>query len=334
MKLVRFHQISSVTSNVEQIMSAPVLFLSHGGGPCFFMESANGPFKDIDKNSVAASFYKSLFAEYLPSKPVAIVVVSAHWEEPKVTVSCQQGKTSLIYDYYGFPAETYAPNLTYPAKTDLSLANRIYELLNLNGIPAAKADRGFDHGVFIPLKLAIPDASIPIVQVSLHSNLDPQYHISVGEALAPLRNDNILIVCSGSATHNLREIMSENSISKPYPYITRFLEWIRLLVEIDRNDASAIERSRHLISNLHTEAPDLQRVHPRTEHLVPLAVAFGAANPKSQSQREIVITPNEQSEVTFATGITNTDETTKLLGKRIYSQVVGGALALDSYIFY
>jgi aromatic ring-opening dioxygenase catalytic subunit (LigB family) len=112
--------------------------------------------------------------------------------------------SSYIYTIIlGFPATTYAPHLTYPAPTDLKLADRVAELLTSNGETCKKENRGFDHGVFIPLKLAVPDANIPIVQLSLHSSLDFERHVKLGEMLSPLRDEGVLIVCSGQTTHNL-----------------------------------------------------------------------------------------------------------------------------------
>ena len=315
----------------------PVLFLSHGGGPCFFMNGVNSPtFSQIDKNSKAAQFYKNLTSsgEVITNKPDAIVVISAHWEESVVTVSHQTSGTSLIYDYYGFPPETYAPHLTYPAPTDLNLANHINELLTQANIPNTKSNRGFDHGVFIPLKLAIPDASIPIVQVSIQSDLDPEYHIQLGEALSSLRDENILIIGSGSTTHNLREIMSatqENS--HKYPWSQRFTDYLYKTLEISSNNIEQINQSRQSLSHIYDTVPDLPKVHPRTEHLVPLHVAFGAAYGTYLTEDKAWLGQCEPSEGGEGEKEVVKGGANKMFGRRIFELMVNGVFAIDSYVF-
>lgn len=140
----------------------------------------------------------------MKSTPRAIVLISAHWEEENPTVLASEDP-GLLYDYYGFPEYTYAPHLTYPVKGEPQLATRVVSLLDAAGLkPQIKTDRGFDHGVFIPLKLMFPEADIPVVQVSLTRDLDPGRHIDLGQSLAPLRQEGVLIVGSGSLTHNMR----------------------------------------------------------------------------------------------------------------------------------
>jgi len=149
----------------------------------------------------------------MTKKPKAIVVISAHWEEtnPTVVAAADPG---LLYDYYGFPDYTYAPHLTYPVKGDPALAARIMSLLEGAGLhPGSTTKRGFDHGVFIPLKLIFPQADIPVVQVSLMNSLDPARHVELGRALAPLRREGVLIVSSGSLTHNMRVGVSAAIVS-------------------------------------------------------------------------------------------------------------------------
>lgn len=253
----------------------PVLFLSHGGGPCFFMDDPNGMFGPIDKNSRAADFYRTLLEKQglNDGRVRAVVVVSAHWEEKDITVSYQDRGTSLEYDYYGFPAETYAPHLTYPAPTDLELASRISSLLTSHSIRNKRTARGFDHGVFVPMKLIVPDASIPIVQVSLRSDLDPSAHIQLGEALAPLREEGVLLVCSGQTTHNLRS----NFNGKPESWAVDFSDWLHTTLT-SVNPANAEETKQKLV-RIMQDAPGARQSHPREEHLIPVHVAFGAALP-------------------------------------------------------
>lgn len=288
-------------------------------------------FKAIGKTSPMAQFLRSIVTnrEWVPRTPKAIVVVSAHWEESIATVAYQSKGTSLIYDYYGFPENTYAPHLTWPAPTDLTVADRVLELLKAANIPCDKQEsRGFDHGVFIPLKLAVPDASIPVVQVSLQKNLDPAYHIRLGQALAPLRSEDILLIGSGAATHNLRDIMS-TSPDQAIPHVQRFTEWLRGVLEVNKFDANALAKSRTSLECMHTDpsiAADLLKCHPRTEHLIPLHVPYGAAY-------ELATRPPVVTDACLGTESTSdSPQQDKTLGKRIFQQTVG-AFSLDCYIF-
>jgi aromatic ring-opening dioxygenase catalytic subunit (LigB family) len=216
----------------------------------------------------------------------------------------------LIYDYYGFPENTYAPYFTYEAPTNLRVADRIAELLSQSGIPCEKIDRGFDHGVFIPLKLAFPDASVPIVQLSLKSNLDPAQHIALGEALKPLRSEGVLIITSGQATHNLQELFQRRSASsdlnRPEKWAVDFTDWLQMTLESLQTDNK--EDIKESLIHFLSIAPGASRCHPRTEHIIPLFVAFGAAG-----NDEIVDRPQ---------------------CRRLYQQIVMGSMSLDCYIFY
>jgi 4,5-DOPA dioxygenase extradiol len=254
----------------------------------------------------------------------AILVISAHWEERgDVKVLYHEGPTPkpLLYDYYGFPDETYAPHLLYPAKTDLAVADRVIELLNAANIPCGKErTRGFDHGVFIPLKVAIEDASIPIVQLSLKGNLDEATHVRMGEALRALRDEQVLIIGSGQTTHNLGEIrgaaFGNGSGSKKIPaeaWATEFTEWLRHTL-VDIGGQSYTQAKTKLI-NMMREAPHAARAHPRTEHLVPLHVAFGAAGGADSC----------------AAGGGSAEG---IRVERIYNEMVFGSMSLDSYAFF
>eukprot|EP00611_Tribonema_gayanum_P003243 TRINITY_DN12518_c0_g1_i1.p1 TRINITY_DN12518_c0_g1~~TRINITY_DN12518_c0_g1_i1.p1 ORF type:complete len:290 (+),score=84.82 TRINITY_DN12518_c0_g1_i1:180-1049(+) len=248
------------------------VFISHGGGPCFFYE-ASGPFSAIDKNSRVAADFRKL-STVLP-KPKAIVVCTAHWEAdgPKIRVTGQPAP-SLVYDYYGFPAETY--KLTYPAPGDPQLAADIVALLKGAGISAElELERGFDHGVFIPLKMIYPDADVPVVAISLSSTLDPAFHISVGKALSGLADRGVLVFGSGMATHNLGMVRSAAAHGEGAPVEPRagaFIDWLKATLG---DGVSAQERERRLLR--WTEAPHARHSHPREEHLLPLHVAAGAA---------------------------------------------------------
>ena len=237
----------------------PTLYLPHGGGPCFFMT-----WSPPDEWDLMAEWLRSI-ATTLPSRPRALVVISAHWEAGPVTV-LTGAAPPLLYDYFGFPPDTY--EITYPAPGDPALATRVQELLGAAGIPtAADADRGFDHGVFIPLKLVFPEADIPIVQVSLEAGLDPAHHLAIGAALAPLRDEGVLIVGSGMSYHNMQAFGSGPSLTDS----DEFDEWLGRVVRLP-----GAERVAALTS--WESAPSARSAHPREEHLLPLMVVAGAAN--------------------------------------------------------
>jgi aromatic ring-opening dioxygenase catalytic subunit (LigB family) len=240
-------------------MRQPTLYIPHGGGPCFFMEWTHGPRDTWDR---MAGWLRGIPAS-LPEKPKALLVVSAHWEEPVPTVTTSAAP-ELVFDYVGFPAHTY--ELTWPAPGAPELAARVQELLTAAGIEnRADARRGFDHGVFVPLKVAFPDAGIPTVQLSLRRDLDPKAHVAVGRALAPLRDEGVLIVGSGMSYHDVRGIMTGRGGEDA----ARFDGWLKDAVEKPPRDRdAALEAWR--------SAPAAREAHPREEHLLPLMVAAGA----------------------------------------------------------
>ncbi len=188
--------------------------------------------------------------------PKAIVCISAHWETNDISVSLDP-RPETIHDFYGFPPELY--RMRYPAPGDPDLARRIVDL-----IPGAKGapKQGFDHGVWSPLILMYPDASIPVVEISVQPGRNAAHHYAVGQTLSPLREEGILVMGSGSATHNLREI------GRSGPHVTEFESWMCAAVEGGR--------AQDLI---HYEelAPHAQRNHPTPEHLLPLFAPLGAA---------------------------------------------------------
>lgn len=235
----------------------PTLFIPHGGGPCFFMDW-NPP----DTWTRMAAWLSNL-ASTLPAPPSAVLVISGHWESAEPTVSTNP-HPPLIYDYTGFPPHTY--QLTYAAPGDPALAAKVCELLASAGFqPQADNQRGFDHGVFIPFKLVYPDASVPIVQLSLRAGLDPKTHLAMGRALRPLRSQGVLIVGSGMSYHNLRGFGAKYGDAS-----NEFDAWLTKAVT-----APDPERDEHLIH--WTQAPHARLAHPREEHLLPLMVAAGAA---------------------------------------------------------
>jgi aromatic ring-opening dioxygenase catalytic subunit (LigB family) len=238
----------------------PTFFVPHGAGPCFFMDW-NPP----DAWDRMEAFLRGI-RETLPEQPKAILLVSAHWLEPAFSTT-SGGQPDLIYDYYNFPPHTY--ELTYPAPGQPALAQRVVELLQQAGLPAATdADRGFDHGMFIPLKLMFPEADIPVVQLSLRRDLDAEAHLQAGRALQSLRDEGVLIVGSGMSFHNMRGYRDPRF----GPISDEFDAWLAQTVEAD--PAVRWQALAHW-----DQAPRARECHPerQEEHLLPLMLAAGAA---------------------------------------------------------
>ncbi len=249
------------TSSPAALTQLPTFFVPHGAGPCFFMDW-NPP----DTWTHMSRFLQSL-AHQLAVAPQAILVVSGHWMEPVVTVGSAP-RPPLIYDYHGFPEHTY--QLRYEAPGSPELAARVRVLLGEAGIANDEnRERGFDHGVFIPLKVAFPEATIPVVQLSLRTDMDPQAHLDVGKALTPLRDEGVLIIGSGMSFHNMR------GYGDPRfgPISERFDEWLTDAVQAPPEQRAEALRSW-------SDAPDARLCHPpgKEEHLIPLLVAAGAAS--------------------------------------------------------
>ena len=240
------------------MLRQPSLFIPHGGGPCFFMPDPHGTWRGMEA-------YLRSIAEGLPERPRAILVVSGHWEEPAFTFTGARQHPGLIFDYYGFPPETYA--LEWAAPGAPWLAERGRELIEAAGLPAAvDPKRGFDHGGFVPLKVAFPEADVPVVQMSLHASLDPELHIAAGRALAPLREEGVLVVGSGMSFHNLRAY-GDPRVTAP---AAEFDRWLVGAVEAEGKERAA------LLSDWQS-APWGRLCHPREEHLLPLMVAAGTS---------------------------------------------------------
>ncbi len=203
-------------------------------------------------------------------RPSAIVLISAHWEcrTPTLTAGATPG---LIYDYGGFPEETY--RLQYPAPGAPGLAERAAQLLADAGFdPALDAERGFDHGVFIPLLLMYPDASIPVIQLSLMDSLDPLEHIEMGAAIRPLIDDDVLILGSGFTFHNMNAFGPAHAASETDAQNDAFETWLTTTCTDVR--LSEDDRTGRLID--WASAPGARWCHPREEHLLPLHVCHGA----------------------------------------------------------
>ena len=241
-------------------MKMPTLFIPHGAGPCFFMDWTMGPKDSWDK---LASWLRGIDGS-LPEAPRALLVISAHWETPVPTVIASS-HPPLLFDYSGFPPHTYELEWAAPGAPDL--AKRIGDLLSAAGIESkTETKRGFDHGVFIPLKVAYPDAKIPTVQLSLQADLDPKAHLAIGRALAPLREEGVLLIGSGLSFHNMGAYKSGSG----GPASKSFDAWLSSIVA---KDAETRDAELAAWSN----APSARESHPREEHLLPLMVAAGAA---------------------------------------------------------
>jgi aromatic ring-opening dioxygenase catalytic subunit (LigB family) len=242
----------------------PTLCIPHGGGPCFFMETPPGLPRDLWDRM--AAYLRGIDAS-LGARPKSVLVISGHWETDRPTVNCAT-RPPLLFDYYGFPEHTY--RLTYPVAGSPPLARRVRELLAAAEIPSdEEPERGLDHGVFIPFKLIYPDADVPVVQLSLNRNLNAATHLGIGRALAPLRDEGVLIVGSGMSYHNLRDLYSSD------PHVTRaaveFDHWLNEAV----TESDSVMRLRKLAA--WHQAPGARAAHPRPEHLIPLMVVAGAA---------------------------------------------------------
>ena len=240
-------------------MRMPVVFIPHGGGPWPFVDTGFPP-EDVED---LKAYLRSVPA-VAPRRPRALLVVSAHWEAavPSLMTSSQP---PMLYDYYGFPPESY--RITWPAPGDPALARGVESLLRRAGFKTEEdPQRGYDHGTFVPLKVAYPEADVPVVQLSLIEGLDPARHIALGRALSPLRDEDVFIIGSGMTFHNLRIFRDPRAA----PIAETFDAWLRATMALDpAGRAAALTRW--------SAAPAARLAHPREEHLIPLMVAAGAA---------------------------------------------------------
>ncbi|HWK36297.1 class III extradiol ring-cleavage dioxygenase [Sphingomonas sp.] len=240
-------------------MTLPTLFIPHGGGPCFFMNPGAEP----DPMWIPMRDYLAGLIADLPERPRAILLVSGHWEEDIATVHAG-AQPGLLFDYHGFPEHTYRLRWDAPGSPDL--ARRVTGLLDGAGFPVGEErERGWDHGVFIPMMVAVPDADIPLVQLSLRRDLNPAAHIAIGAALAPLRDEGVLIVGSGMSFHNLR-VRGDAAVAPS-------TAWDDALTQAVTHPDPARRAVRVAAWR---DLPNAAFSHPREEHLLPLMVALGA----------------------------------------------------------
>lgn len=228
-------------------MSMPTIFVSHGA-PTLILE-------DVPARAFLASLGRQV------PRPQAIVAVSAHWDTDVPAVSLAR-KPDTIHDFYGFPEELY--RLRYAAPGAPALAEKVAKLTGA----AHDHHRGLDHGAWVPAMLGWPEADIPIFQLSVQPDQTPAYHIALGRKLAPLREEGVLIMGSGSAIHNLRALVRDGESSEPEPWAQAFDDWLSDTVEKGDEAELADYRAR---------APYAREAHPTDEHFLPLHVAFGAA---------------------------------------------------------
>lgn len=260
-------------------MSLPSIYVSHGS-PMVLLN--NTPARDF-----LAGFGREL------GKPKAILICTAHFETNVPALTTDE-KPQMIYDFGGFPRPLF--EMVYAAPGSPALAERAAELLAQKGIKAYGVhDRGFDHGTWVPLKLMYPDADVPVVQLAVQPNKDGLHHMKLGEALAPLRDEDVLVIGSGSMTHNLYELSRlGRHMDLPTPdWVKTFGEWAHQAIEEGRRDD---------IAHWDQRAPFARENHPSPEHFLPLPFAMGAAGPDVR-------------------------------GKRVHSSCEYGVLMMDAYTF-
>ena len=238
----------------------PSLYISHGS-----------PMTALQPGLTGARLAE--IAAALP-RPKAVVVASAHWLSSVPLVGAAP-QPQTIHDFRGFPEPLY--RIHYPAPGASDLAEHIATLLAEAGLPAQlDPSRGLDHGAWVPLRLLYPAADIPVVPISIQPELGPQHHFDLGRALAPLRADGVLVIGSGSITHNLHDLAAGYSDERQAPYVKPFIEWIES--RLVAGDIAALLDYRQ-------QAPFAARAHPSDEHLLPLFVALGAAGEQVRARR-------------------------------------------------
>ncbi|GGW90021.1 DODA-type extradiol aromatic ring-opening family dioxygenase [Alteromonas halophila] len=235
-----------------------VVYLSHGGGPLPLLGDAAHQQMTEKLSQLAVSI----------PRPEAILVVSAHWEDTVINVSASSSP-ELLFDYYGFAQQAY--QIRYPCKGSAELTSQVLMALKSAGIEArSDATRGLDHGVFVPLKIMYPAADIPVVALSLHSQLSPRLHIEVGKALGRLRG-NLLVIGSGFSFHNMQAFSVSGGDADARNQ--RFQRWLHDTIM----NKTYSEKVRQMQLTDWTQAPNARYCHPREEHLLPLHVCYGVA---------------------------------------------------------
>ncbi|XP_021772686.1 extradiol ring-cleavage dioxygenase-like [Chenopodium quinoa] len=239
-----------------------------------FYLSHGSPTLSIDDSLPARHFLQNWKEKIFDQKPKSILIISGHWETNEPTVNSVD-VSDTIYDFYGFPAPMY--KLKYPAPGAPDLAKRVQEILTTSGIKRVHIDkkRGLDHGAWVPLMLMYPEANIPVCQLSIQMNKDATYHYNMGRALAPLKEEGVLIIGSGSATHNLRDLRWGAKDEEVVPWAGEFDKWLE----------DALISGRHEdVNNFLQKAPHARKAHPSPDHFYPLHVALGAAGETTKAE--------------------------------------------------
>lgn len=256
----------------------PTLFVPHGA-PTFALRPGE------------AGEAMAEFADRIDS-PKSVLIVSAHWET-SVTTMGSSPRPETLHDYYGFPPALYA--IRYPAPGAVPLAQEARQLLEESGFEVAvDSARGFDHGAWIPLRMMFPEATVPVLTLSVQSHLGPMHHYRLGQALAPLRDAGVLLMGSGNLTHNLEHFHLLRGAQAAPGYVPAFQRWVR--EQLESGDIAALLNYRHL-------APGAVQAHPTEEHWMPFYVAMGAAGAEFEMEH-------------------------------VYSGVEYNMLAMDSYAFW
>ncbi|OMP11850.1 Extradiol ring-cleavage dioxygenase, class III enzyme, subunit B [Corchorus olitorius] len=243
-----------------------------------FYISHGSPTLSIDESLPARHFLQSWKDKVFGQRPKSILVISAHWETSFPSVNIVQ-RNDTIHDFYNFPDKMY--KLKYPAPGALELAKRVKELIVESGFERVDEDteRGLDHGAWVPLMLMYPEADIPVCQLSVQPEEDATHHYNLGKALAPLRDEGVLIVGSGATTHNLKVIKSMRALQNLggaiLPWAEEFDSWLK--------DA-LLEGRYEDVNNYEDKAPHAKMAHPWPEHIFPLHVAMGAAGETAKTK--------------------------------------------------
>lgn len=258
--------------------SPRAMFLSHGGGPLPLLGDPAHVEMVQSLESIAADI----------ARPEAIIVVSAHWEERVATIT-SAARPGIIYDYYGFPPESY--EIRYPAPGDPDLARRLQECLRENGVTAVlDGERSFDHGLYIPLKIMYPEADIPCIQVSLLASLDPGEHVALGAAMSAIGGDGVLVMGSGFSFHNMKAFFG-SGVSQADERNEAFERWL-----IDTCSDRSLDEAERTCRLLDWEsAPHARYCHPREEHLLPLHVCYGVTKRAATAAVELSILDKKAS---------------------------------------
>ncbi len=241
-------------------MTMPSLFLSHGAPTLPLIDTP------------ARAFLQQL--GHTLERPKAILVISAHWETTVPTVNAVDSNET-IHDFGGFPRALY--DMRYPALGSPTFAVRVAERLRAGGFDCdIDSRRGLDHGAWVPLLLMYPQANIPVLELSVQPHLGPEHHLRVGRALAPLRDEGVLIIGSGSFTHDLSEFRGHNPNDPAPDWVNNFADWF---------DAVLTKGRTHELLDYRHQAPFATKNHPTEEHLLPLYAALGAAGENARAKR-------------------------------------------------